>query len=286
MTNMTEQTFPPPPPPPPSFPTSIEQKGFHGPTTHFFGGIRTQLTHLEQSLQAVMTQSPRKGLLVAFILSASMGIGLSLGFELLLVGVGIAGFVSIYPLFEEAFKGLSIFLVAWLLWKTIPSRRYGALLGAASGLGFAVVENIIFNVQSAGAVGATGGQIAEAIIARWLSLPFMHVFWSALVGVGIFVIMAQRRVSGTASWLVVPFWLLAWIAHMCWNGVAIAFQSTDIILAVVLDTLIVFTPFALIFRDFLGGHFNFRSFLAPLQEPLPTAPPQTFEPPPPPPPAY
>ncbi len=208
-----------------------------------------------------------------------------MGTELLLVGVGTARFVSIYPLFEEAFKGLSMFLVAWLMWKTVPSRRYGALLGAASGLGFAVVENIIFNVQSAGAVGATGGQIAEAIIAMWLSLPFMHVFWSALVGMGIFIIMAQRKVSGTASWLVVPFWLLAWVAHMCWNAVALGFQAlgADIILAVALDILIVFIPFALVFRDFLGGHFNFWSFLVPLQESPSTIPPQTLEPPPPPP---
>ena len=221
-----------------------------------------------------------------------MGIGLSLLLELAFGFAGTTGFYTIFPLFEEFFKGLSIFLVAWLLWKAIPSRRYGAMLGAASGLGFAIVENIIFNIGTAGTQGATGGQIAEGILARWIGLPFMHVLWSAFIGMGIFVILAQRKVPGTRSWLVAPFWLLGWIAHMCWNGLSIgislAAPGTSPIVLIFVDIFVVFVPFAFLLRDFLGGHFNFWDFLTPMQEPLPASPmtgplPPMPSPPPPPP---
>lgn len=208
-----------------------------------------------------------------------MGIGLSLLLELAFGFAGTAGYFTIFPLFEEFFKGLSIFLVAWLVWKALPSRRHAAMLGAASGLGFAVVENIIFNIGTAGTQNATGGQIAEAIIARWIGLPFMHVLWSAFIGVGIFVILAQRKVPGTKSWLVVPFWLFGWVAHMCWNGLAIAASSIDIIAIEFIDICTVFLLFGFIFRDLLGGHFNFWDFLTPVQEPI--LPPPAVGPPPP-----
>jgi|WetSurMetagenome_2_1015567.scaffolds.fasta_scaffold01140_11 RsiW-degrading membrane proteinase PrsW (M82 family) len=284
---MTEPVYPPPPPSQIPFePQLAPKKGFHGPETHIFMGIRTKLAFLEQSLQASLAQSPRNGLLVALVLGASLSIGASLGLELVFSFVGVAGFATIFPLFEEFFKGLSIFLVAWFMWKTIPSRRYGALLGASAGFGFAIVENIIFNIQSAGS-GAPGDQVGAAILARWIGLPFMHVVWSAFVGIGIFVLLAQRKVSGTPGWIAVFIMLFGWVNHMCWNALALVIPL-NVIIVMVLDVLIVFVPFGVILRDFLGGHFSFFNFLESVQEPmLASVPPiagQPSHPPPPPPP--
>ena len=159
-------------------------------------------------------------------------------------------------------------------------------MGASAGLGFAIVENIIFNIQSASTPNAPGDQVAAAIIGRWLGLPFMHVVWSAFVGIGIFVLLAQKKVSGTPSWLAAPMLLFGWVNHMCWNALAMVLPL-NVIIVVVLEVLIVFVPFGFILRDFLGGHFNFFSFLEPVQEPMPAgAPPATGQlaPPPPPPP--
>jgi hypothetical protein len=283
---MTEPVYPPPPPQVPLEPQPAPTKGFHGPETHIFMGIRTKLTFLEQSIQPSLAQSTRNGLLVALILGASLSIGASLGLELIFSFVGVAGFATIFPLFEEFFKGLSIFLVAWFMWKTIPSRRYGALLGASAGFGFAIVENIIFNIQSAGS-GAPGDQVAASIVARWLGLPFMHVIWSAFVGIGIFVLLAQRKVSGTPGWVAVFIMTFGWVNHMCWNALALAIPL-NVIIVILLNVLIIAVPFGFILRDILGGHFNFFNFLAPVQEPMPAValpmagPP--FPPPPPPPP--
>ena len=270
---MSEQPSPPPPPPPPTPVSARTQRtGFHGPETHFFIGVRVQLTFLERYLRSRLGKSPRNGLLVALLLGASLSTGLSVIFELALSSVGIAGYISIFPLFEEFFKGLSSFLVASLMWKSIPNRRYGALLGAASGLGFAIVENIIYSIGFAGAANATAGQIAESIIARWIGLPFMHVLWSAFIGTGLFVFVAQRKVRGSRFWLAIPFLLFGWAAHMCWNALALGLQAAglNLIVVVILDVIIVFMPFAFIFRDFLGSHLNFQEFLAILRERPPT----------------
>ena len=274
--------FPPPPPPP----ENAAAKGFHGPETHFFKGIRTNLATLEKSSNPSLVGSLKKGLIVGLILGASISLVLSLVLELALSAAGVVGFMTIFPLFEEFAKGLSIFIVAFFLWKGIPSRRYGALLGASVGLGFAIIENIVFNVQSALA-NVSGGQIAEMILARWMGLPFMHVLWSAFVGMGLFVLLAQRKGGqGTPSWLAAPLLAFGWVAHMCWNAFAIGFGAAglDIILIVVLNVVIVFVPFGLIFRDFLGGHFNFQNFLGSVSEPVPFPTESPMPPPPPPPP--
>jgi RsiW-degrading membrane proteinase PrsW (M82 family) len=278
---MSNPDYLPPPPPP----ENDVAKGFHGPETHFFTNIRANLTILEKNSNPSIGGSLKKSLIVGLILGASISLVLSLVLELALSAAGVVGFMTIFPLFEEFAKGLSIFTVAYFLWKGIPSRRYGALLGASVGFGFAIIENIIFNVQTASAANATGGQIAEAILARWVGLPFMHVLWSAFVGMGLFVLLAQRKGGqGTPSWLAVPLLAFGWVAHMCWNAFAIGFGAVglDIILLVILNVVIVFVPFALIFRDFLGGHFNFQNFLGPVSEPM-SFPAENPMPPPPPP---
>jgi RsiW-degrading membrane proteinase PrsW (M82 family) len=222
------------------------------------------------------------------VLGATLSFALSFVVQLQAIGVGIAAIaILLAPITEEIFKGLSILIVTLLVWKAIPNRRYGALLGAAAGLGFSLAENILYSAQFA----ASSGQLpnaAELIVSRWLGLPFMHVLWSALIGVGIFVFLSQRNASqNTPSWLPLPFLLIGFLAHTVWNIVAVALSAVlgSVLLIIVLNVILVFTPFALLFRDFLGGHFNFQNFLAPQPEPSDYLPATSPPPPPPPPPA-
>jgi RsiW-degrading membrane proteinase PrsW (M82 family) len=272
----------PPPPPPIAPPQGSRESSFHGPETHWFPSLRTHLTILEKQLPESLGKSPRNGLIVALILGATVSIGLSLVFELL-VGVTLVAIATVDPLLEEIFKGLSILLVALFVWKTVPSRRYGAVLGASTGLGFAIAENIIYSINY-----ATGNlsNAAELIASRWVGLLFMHVLWDAFIGIGIFVLLAQRSSrQSTPLWLAAPFLLLGLLNHVLWNSLAIALSGLDIFAVILVQVIVIFLPFALILRDFLGGHFDFQDFLKPLQEPYT---PQTIisplPPPPPPPP--
>jgi len=67
---------------------------------------------------------------------------------------------------------------------------------------------------------------------------------------------------------------------LIWNSISIGLAGLGIG-AIVLNIVIIFPLFALILRDFLGGHFNFQNFFAPLEK-LETAYPEIPPPPPPP----
>ena len=270
----------PPPPPPVEPPESLRRNGFHGPETHWFPGIRAHLTCLEEQFPGSLGKSPRSGLVVALVLGATLSIVLSSVFEFL-IGINDVAVATVDPLVEETFKGLSMLLVALFVWKTVPNRRYGAVLGASAGLGFAIVENIFYSVEYAARSNAAG-----VIAARWLDLPFTHALWDAFIGIGIFVLLAQRSSRlNTPSWLAWPFLLLGLLAHMLWNTIVVALLGVNVLVVVLVDVIVISVPLALVLRDFLGGHFDFQDFLKPLPEPyiaqtMPSPPP----PPPPPPP--
>lgn len=292
---MTQQNYsiPPPPPPPPPPTETPTRKGFHGPATNLLLGVRTSLTRLEYARQGVSSAILRKGLIIALILAATLSFSLAFVAQLA-TGLPSSDWVLlslIAPVTEEIFKGLSILIAAVFVWKTVPSRRHGALLGAAAGLGFSVSENIVFTISYASLSGQVvngqvipEGYVAELVISRWISIPFMHVLWSAFVGIGIFVLLSRGRGSrGAPFWLAGLFPLVSLGNHILWNFVALASGGLSPLIIVVVDALLIFTPFVIMFRDFLGGHFNFQVFLRPVQEPISYQQSSTFPPPPPPP---
>jgi RsiW-degrading membrane proteinase PrsW (M82 family) len=280
-----------PPPPPPQVPTVPHKTGFHGPETRFFTNIRRHLTSLEQP-HTQLNEKPKKGLIVALILGATLSFILSFVIQLA-TGMPATDFALlsiIAPVSEEIFKGLSILLVALFIWKTLPSRRYGAALGAATGLGFAISENIVYSISYA----LLGGQvingqvvpdslIAELIISRWIAIPFMHVLWSAFIGIGIFVLLAQRKQRHTSpGGIALQLLLFGLVNHIIWNTVALALNGIGAFLIVLINILLIFVPFGIMFRDILGGHFNFQTFFVSVSEsfvnqsnksPLPPPPP-------------
>lgn len=270
----------PPPPAPPSAPALT---GFHLPGTNLFGGIRKHLTDLELSPQLPEGKSPTSGLIVSFVFAALVGLGLSIVVQLaLLPAAGLVAMTVFFaPLTEEPFKALGVVIVAYLMWRSVPNRRYGAALGAAAGLGFGIAESILYIVSLAAA--NAGG---ELILARIIVTPLMHPLWSAFVGIGVFTLASKKsnqvRVSNRAGSLPLLFLLIGMGNHLIWNGISIGLAGLGLG-AIVLNIVIIFPLFALILRDFLGGHFNFQNFYEPLEKPSAAYP---EIPPPPPPPTF
>jgi protease PrsW len=216
----------------------------------------------------------KNGLIIALVLGATLSILLSLILEIAVGATNsIAGAAIGMPVLEELCKGLSLIIVAFFIWKTIPNRRYAAALGAAIGLGFAITETIVF------AIGAPAAQIATRVIAE----PVMHPLWDSFVGIGLFVLMAQR--SGRKSspiWLGWAFMLIGLTGHILWNSIVLTFGK-NFVAGLIVDLIVISVPLAILLRDVLGGHFNFQNFFdSPnqMQAPEPKA---EFPPPPPPP---
>ncbi len=221
------------------------------------------MTVLEQSFHPSIGKNLKKGLIVALALGATLSIAFSLLAQL---AVGLAPtdwvlLVIVAPFTEEFFKGLAILIVAWYVWKTIPSRRYGAALGAATGLGFAIAETIIY------IIGASPDQVLSTALSRLVIEPFMHPLWSAFAGVGFFVFLTKKSTGGSAQLgLGLLFIFTGLFAHVTWNSLAVLLSSLGIWPVVFVEMASVFPVFTVALRDFLGGHFNFRSFFRSLPE--------------------
>jgi RsiW-degrading membrane proteinase PrsW (M82 family) len=272
-----------PPPPSAQPPVSTRPKGFHGPATNLFPGIRRQLASFETGSQLPSGKTPTTGLLCSLIIAATASLGLSIVVQLpILAAVGLIPVTVFFaPLTEEPLKALGMLIVLFLLWKIIPNRRYGAALGAAAGLGFGVAESILYIAQLAAAGSA------EGVAMRIIVTPLMHPLWSAFVGMGVFVLFstkaAQFGVPKQRNWgLALFLFALGFFNHLIWNSVAIGLSIAGLgVLSTLPDIFIIFPLFALILRDILGGHFNFWNFFE-STEILPQFP--SVPPPPPPPP--
>lgn len=78
---MQQPAYPPPPAPP--VPKALS--GFHLPGTNLFGGIRRQLSALENSSQLPGGKSPTSGFIVAFIFAALASAALSFVAQILFI---------------------------------------------------------------------------------------------------------------------------------------------------------------------------------------------------------
>jgi RsiW-degrading membrane proteinase PrsW (M82 family) len=232
---------------------------------------------------------PGGGLIVSFIVSALAGFGLSFAVQTpLLPAVGIYALAIVFaPLTEEVFKTSGMFVVAYLMWKTVPNRRYGAALGAAAGLGFGILESIlyIYGIATTSEPSIAAAR-TELIVLRACLTPLMHPLWSAFVGIGVFALLSGRSerssLQKSSSWLPWFFLLVGIGNHMVWNGISFGFADSGY-LPIILNVIVTFPVFALVLRDFLGGHFNFQNFFETIPEPTTAFPPMPPPPPPPPP---
>jgi len=268
----------PPPPPPPS---STQKLGsFHLPGTNFFLPIRAKLAELEQHAKFKSDLEVPLAFIIAFALGAILGVAFPLAVNTAFSSVfgsggGWATSIFIAPfLTEEVSKGACVLIVALALPRVIPNRRYGAALGATTGLGFAIMENLVFAVT-----GSTPGGFA---LLRLVLTPFGHPVYSAFVGIGVFMLVARMRRGRTffESLLGLPIIiiLIGMVDHSLNNLIA---NFAPVPLNLFLHKLILAPIFLTILRDFLGGHFNFKHFFKSLPEPSGSV---WRQPPPPPPP--
>ncbi len=103
---------------------------------------------------------------------------------------------------EEACK---ISVIYWVVWRRpeFDERMDGIVYGSRAGLGFALVENVMYLL----AEGSFGGQVETWIMRAVLAVPG-HAIWSGIIG----ALAARRRFDGKGTGLVGGY-LLAVACH-------------------------------------------------------------------------
>jgi RsiW-degrading membrane proteinase PrsW (M82 family) len=126
------------------------------------------------------------------------------------------------PTVEEIAKTLGIVAIVLIARAQVNSVLDGVVYGALVGLGFQIVENIVFAV---GAVALAGqGDDVRPVVATFLLRGFLSGVWShtlfgalAGAGIGYLVVRSDRRRRfrfGVAALCLAG----AWAAHMLWNS--------------------------------------------------------------------
>lgn len=127
---------------------------------------------------------------------------------------GVVSTVLVAPFVEEFTKGL-IFAVL-VLTKHFDNETDGLIYGAATGLGFACVENLMYF-----ATAQSVESLMTMVVLRTLFTALVHCISSATLGMAI-GIARQKRGFGLKAMFVIGGYLLAVTNHAVWNGLATA----------------------------------------------------------------
>lgn len=138
---------------------------------------------------------------------------------------GYTALIVMVPLREELFKGLGLLVLFACLEDSFDNSLEGLVLGAACGVGFAGVENLIY---FAGFLERGG----EDELIYWGSyralifLPVSHPLYTAFTGAGFGFC---REFMGKKVRVVMPFFGLALAVglHMAWNGAVVGIGLFD-----------------------------------------------------------
>jgi RsiW-degrading membrane proteinase PrsW (M82 family) len=123
--------------------------------------------------------------------------------------------VIIAPTVEEFMKGL-ILVGLVVVGNNVDNRTDGLIYGAATGLGFACVENLWYYYNNA--VHGFGAIVAIATI-RTLFTAMLHCTSSAMLGMAIGY---ARHRKGAMRWVLFPAlgYFFAVLNHATWNGIS------------------------------------------------------------------
>ncbi|CAN5659871.1 hypothetical protein BH18ACT17_BH18ACT17_07510 [soil metagenome] len=126
------------------------------------------------------------------------------------------------PFVEEILKGCGIVLIALIVRDEVDDVMDGFVYGAICGLGFAIVEDVVYFMA------VFGGRPSGVLQGFWLRVVasglYGHVLYTGLVGMAIGVVVSRRAREPLRRrlWTAAGFSSLAVAAHALWNSPVLA----------------------------------------------------------------
>jgi len=130
------------------------------------------------------------------------------------------------PVIEEFLKGAGIVLLYLIVRDEIDDMMDGFVYGALCGLGFAVVEDVLYFMA---AFGGTPAGVLQGFYVRVLSSGlYGHVLYTGLVGMAIGYVVSRREPTPMRERLPVAAGIvaLAVLGHFLWNSPLLSFSPT------------------------------------------------------------
>jgi len=130
------------------------------------------------------------------------------------------------PTVEEITKTLGVVAIVLIARAQVNSVLDGVIYGALVGLGYQIVENIIFALSAVAVAGR--GDTVEPVVATFLLRGFLAGLWShtlfgALAGAGIgYLVVRTDRARRSRIGVALLAVLGAWFSHFLWNSPLLA----------------------------------------------------------------
>jgi RsiW-degrading membrane proteinase PrsW (M82 family) len=122
---------------------------------------------------------------------------------------------------EEILKALGVVAIVLVAPTALRSIVDGFVYGALVGLGFQVVENIVFAVNAVAVADGTDrlGPVAATFLVRGvLGGPWSHALFSAIAGAGVAYAVAGRRRGAVRALIACALVGSAFLFHFVWNS--------------------------------------------------------------------
>jgi RsiW-degrading membrane proteinase PrsW (M82 family) len=122
------------------------------------------------------------------------------------------------PIVEEFMKGAGLVLLYLIVRDEVDDAMDGFVYGALCGLGFAVVEDVVYFMA---AFGGTPRGVLQGFYVRVLSSGlYGHVLYTGLVGMAIGIVVSRREPAPLGRRLAVAAGIvaLAVLGHVLWNS--------------------------------------------------------------------
>jgi len=177
-------------------------------------------------------REPLSVALAAFLWGAFAATALALdagGWDQVLAQVAGADFAATWapaltaPVVEEFLKGAGIVLLYLIVRDEIDDVMDGFVYGALCGLGFAVVEDVVYFMA---AFGGTPAGVLQGFYVRVLSSGlYGHVLYTGLVGMAVGLVVSRREPAPMRERLPMAAGIvaLAVFGHVLWNSPLLSF---------------------------------------------------------------
>lgn len=173
------------------------------------------------------------GAIPSIIIASIFNSLLSIPFELLVEG-GTAEALSaalVAPPVEETIKGLALLAIFFLWRNEIDSPLDGIIYGAMVGMGFAMVENVFYFVETFNADGLEAWGVN--IFFRAIVFGLNHSLFTSMSGLGIAVALMSKN-NLTRFFAPIAGWCLAMFLHFAHNA-SVSFDEALCFLALIFD---------------------------------------------------
>lgn len=154
--------------------------------------------------------------------------------------------VVVAPVVEETIKALMLFGFLWFRRQELDGPTDGIIYAAMVGLGFAMVEDVLYYTKAftlgLAESGATGGVVAVTVnfVMRGILTPMLHPLFTSMTGIALGYV-AVRRTKALRAILPTLGLIGGIVLHGLWNFVAglqdLAYIAT-MYLAVILPALV------------------------------------------------